>query len=56
MHGSIMNNKLILHIDEFCDHILQGVEKWIANLNHEQNERLKSFLMLKNICSYLNTF
>ena len=49
MHGSIINNKLVLHIDEFCQHLLSGVEIWIDNLDDEQNERLNSFLKVKDI-------
>jgi hypothetical protein len=53
MHGSIINNKLLLHIDEFCTHILQGVEKWKNDLNVEQTERFNTFLMVKNIFDFV---
>ncbi len=53
MHGSIVNNKLILHIDEFCGHILQGVEKWKKDVNEEQSDRLNSFLKVKDIFDFV---
>lgn len=53
MHGSIMNNKLILHIDEFCNHILQGVDSWTKDLDEEQTERLNSFLVVKDIFDFV---
>lgn len=49
LHGSIVNNKLILRIDEFCSHILAGAEKWKLALNIEQQERLTSFLLVKDV-------
>lgn len=49
MNGSIINNKLVLHIDEFCYHILLGIEKWNSQLNDVQTERLNSFLKVKDI-------
>lgn len=49
MHGSIINNKLVLHIDEFCEHILEGVEKWLNSLDEEQTIRLNFFLKVKDI-------
>jgi hypothetical protein len=53
MHGSIINNKLVLHTDEFCTHILQGVENWEKELNEEQKKRLDTFLKVKNIFGFL---
>jgi hypothetical protein len=49
LHGSIINNKLVLHIDKFCQHILLGIEKWNSQLNGVQAERLNSFLKVKDI-------
>ena len=49
LHKSIQNNKIILHIDLFCNHILEGIEEWIKQLSTEQKYRLKSFLKVKNI-------
>lgn len=49
LHGSIINNKLVLHIDIFCEHVLEGVQKWLDDLNDEQTERLNSFLKVKDI-------
>ena len=49
LHGTIINNKLVLHIDEFCQHITSGVEKWLEGLDPIQTERLQSFLRVKNI-------
>ena len=49
LHGSIVNNKLILRIDEFCSHILAGAEAWKRQLNLEQKARLNSFLLVKDV-------
>jgi len=54
MHGSIINNKLILHIDEFCQHILNGVENWNQGLTEEQRKRLNSFLKVKDIFDFIS--
>ncbi|MFD2907936.1 hypothetical protein ACFSX9_04235 [Flavobacterium ardleyense] len=54
VHGSIINNKLVLHTDEFCLHILQGVENWQKELTEEQKERLYTFLKVKNVFGFIN--
>jgi len=53
LHGSIQNNKLILHIDEFSYHIIDGVDKWLIQLNTEQTERLKSFLKVNDVFDFV---
>jgi hypothetical protein len=49
MHGSIINNQLILHIDTFCNHLTQGVQLWEQYLNSDQRERFDNFLRVKNV-------
>jgi hypothetical protein len=52
MHGSVVNNKLVLHVDEFCNHIVAGVMNWQQNLDKDQAERLKSFLQIRDIFDF----
>lgn len=49
IHGSIINNKLVLHIDSFCKQILEGISTWKVGLNSDQLERFNEFLLVKNI-------
>lgn len=53
MHGSIVNNKLVLHIDEFCQHILDGIDTWVNSLDEDQIQRLNSFMTVKNIFDFV---
>ncbi|MBB1410184.1 hypothetical protein [Pseudoalteromonas sp. SG44-17] len=49
MHGSILNNQLILHINTFCEHMIAGVEQWRENLDTEQSNRFNNFLLVKDV-------
>lgn len=54
VHGTIINKKLILHIDTFSNHIIQGVQKWKLTLNEDQRDSLTRLAKVKTVFNFQN--
>jgi hypothetical protein len=52
VHGTILNKKLILHIDTFANDIIEGVQQWKLTLNDDQNASLKKLAKVKTVFNF----
>lgn len=53
VHGTVINDKLVLDIFIFCTQLIEGVKIWQESLSPEQIERLNIFLKVKDVFQVL---
>jgi len=49
IHGSVISNQLVLHIDTFCNQFTDGVKEWSQSLKKDQRKRFDNFLLVENV-------
>tara|TARA_R110001632_G_scaffold16353_8_gene53042 strand:+ start:80 stop:631 length:552 start_codon:yes stop_codon:yes gene_type:complete len=52
VHGTIINKKLILHIDTFANDIIEGVRQWKSTLNADQIASLDKLAKVKTVFNF----